>query len=261
MKFVWKLSIFYKLQPWTCNERISEISSFFPLSQHFLWHSIECVLITRPTLLSRIEGEWEKWVIKMGKSSPRMLGESEKKSIISPFLLPLLQRFFFVLFSDFTWRTPGASLLFCNWILILFTYPNLVTQSLGHFSTSKLPQLTLFIAVGVTGVSLAWTSILSVSNWWTVLFWTFWGFEVAPLIVWMFVPLILLIVVLVSVVICVVKLTKFRFFFLHNLKINYVRVHTQNILSNFFNVHFSQQQLIELRMKQRSWRDVQKKHI
>ena len=88
---------------------------------------------------------------------------------------------------------------------ILYTKPNLVTGSLGHFPTQKLLLLTLFSAVGAVGVSLDWTSILSVSNWWTVRFWTFWGFAAVLLIVWMFVPLILLIVVLVSVVICVIN--------------------------------------------------------
>lgn len=93
------------------------------------------------------------------KSSSRMLGEESerKKSII---VLPVATSLFVPFFYDFSFvffGTPGVFSHHVTRVLIPFTFPSVVTQSLEHFSfnTQISPhQLTLFKAVGAVGVSL-----------------------------------------------------------------------------------------------------------
>lgn len=119
--------------------------------------------------------------------------QEEKKSIIFPFSLSQCRLEFFI-FANFV--GPG---LFAPIVIEFFP-----SGMVGGDRVSL--KRTLLNGVGGTvGWSLAWTSILSVSNWWIVRFCTCCGFAVAPLIVFIFAPLMLLIVVLVSVVICVVN--------------------------------------------------------
>jgi hypothetical protein len=67
-------------------------------------------------------------------------GEREKKSII---VLPVATSFFVSFFMIFLCGTPGVFAFTVTEILIPSTYPSVVTPSLEHFPTHKLPSTDL----------------------------------------------------------------------------------------------------------------------
>lgn len=133
------------------------------------------------------------------QSSSRMW--TEEKSIIFSFSMLLAS---FMAFSSHHCESAPGKLLH-RWL----NFDCFRSRSGGWWHndsiwTADQAKVTLLIADGAVVVcSLTCTSILSVSNWWIVRFWTCCGRVDAPLIVWIFAPLMLLIVVLVSAVACI----------------------------------------------------------